>query len=83
MPQLFGTEQLSERGVSHLCDNVILLEYVPHNGQFGRAMTVLKTRASSHRLSRHAYQIDADGIVLADGGEMHQDPGPRMPAGRP
>lgn len=82
LPQLFGTEQLSEQGVSHLCDNVILLEYVPHDGQFGRAITVLKTRASTHHLRRHAYQIDARGIVLADGEEIRPDPRPRMPAGQ-
>lgn len=72
LPQLFGTEQLSEYGVSHLCDNVILLQYVPHDDQFGRAMTVLKTRASTHQLSRRAYQISRDGIVLADSNGSHR-----------
>ena len=66
LPQLFGTEQLSEYGVSHLCDNVLLLQYVPREDQLGRSMTVLKTRASTHHLSRRAYEINPDGIVLAD-----------------
>lgn len=71
LPQLFGTEQLSEYGVSHLCDNVVLLQYVPDDTQLGRAMTVLKTRASTHQLSRRAYKINVDGIVLADSTESH------------
>lgn len=66
LPQLFGAEQLSEYGVSHLCDNVVLLQYVADDDQLGRAMMVLKTRGSTHRLTRSAYQINADGIVLAD-----------------
>jgi circadian clock protein KaiC len=79
LPQLFGTEQLSEYGVSHLCDNVVLLQYVPYDGKLGRSMTVLKTRASTHQLSRRAYQINVDGIVLADPTESHPERGGRKP----
>jgi len=74
LPQLFGTEQLSEYGVSHLCDNVLLLQYVPDDDQLGRSMTVLKSRASQHQLSRRAYRIDIDGIVLVDPTESQSQP---------
>jgi circadian clock protein KaiC len=66
LPDLYGTGQLSEYGVSHLCDNVVLLQYVTSGDELGRSITVLKSRASTHQLSRRPYRINLDGIVLAD-----------------
>jgi circadian clock protein KaiC len=47
--QLFDLVQLSEFGVSHLSDNVVLLQYVRAGDELRRAITVLKTRASAPR----------------------------------
>jgi circadian clock protein KaiC len=66
LPELFGVTRLSEFGVSHLSDNVVLLQYVPRGDQLHRAITVLKTRGSSHEPARHEYEITADGIVLVE-----------------
>jgi circadian clock protein KaiC len=67
VPELFQISRVSEQGMSHLADNVLLLQYVRENGSLGRALTVLKTRASGHDGSVRPFEITRDGITLADG----------------
>jgi circadian clock protein KaiC len=64
IPTLFGATQLSEDGISHLSDNVILLHFLPRDGQLRRALTVLKTRASRHDPDVREFKITTGGIVL-------------------
>ena len=66
MPDLFGSVRLSDGAISHLSDNVVMLRYLPEQASLGRAMSVLKTRASHHRPSIHRFEIGPDGITLAD-----------------
>ncbi|GGQ73242.1 ATPase domain-containing protein [Couchioplanes azureus] len=63
-PELYGQTALSELGVSHLSDNVILLQYVRRRGTAARALTVLKTRASRHLPQAHEFEINHDGIAV-------------------
>ncbi|MBO0685738.1 MAG: AAA family ATPase, partial [Candidatus Dormibacteraeota bacterium] len=44
VPELFELVRISENGMSHLADNVLLLQYVHQDGRLQRALTVLKTR---------------------------------------
>ena len=64
IPALFGISSLSEDGISHLSDNVILLQFVPRDTELRRAVTVLKTRASRHDPAIREFTITRDGIVL-------------------
>ena len=64
LPDLFQTTNLSEHGISHLADNVVLLEYIRENATLRRALTVLKTRASRHEPETREYTITTNGIVL-------------------
>jgi circadian clock protein KaiC len=64
IPQLFTVGRLSDLGISHLSDNVLLLQYVREEAQVKRAMTVLKTRASHHHAQIREFHIDPDGIRL-------------------
>ena len=64
VPALFGISQLSEDGISHLSDNVILLQFVPRDMQLRRALTVLKTRAGRHDPAIREFTITPEGIVL-------------------
>jgi circadian clock protein KaiC len=64
--QLFDLVQLSEFGVSHLADNVVLLQYVRAGDELRRAITVLKTRASAHEPLRHQFRIGEGGICLVE-----------------
>ncbi len=50
--------------MSHLSDNVILLQYVRKDAALSRALTVLKTRASDHLPQTHEYEITHDGISI-------------------
>jgi circadian clock protein KaiC len=65
LPDLFETRTLSEHGISHLADNVVLLEYVRQASALRRALTVLKTRTSRHEPETREYTITTDGIALA------------------
>jgi circadian clock protein KaiC len=64
LPDLFQVGRLSEYGVSHLSDNVVLLQYVRDNAVVRRAVTVLKTRASHHQPEIREFTITPEGIVL-------------------
>ena len=66
LPDLFQTTMLSEFGVSHLADNVVLLQYVREEAAIRRALTVLKTRASRHEPAIREYSISSEGITLGD-----------------
>ena len=50
--------------MSHLSDNVILLQYLRKDTTLSRALTVLKTRASDHLPQTHEYEITHDGISI-------------------
>ena len=66
LPHLFETTELSEYGVSHLADNVVLLQYIRDHSSIRRALTVLKTRASRHEPEIREYTITPEGIVLGE-----------------
>jgi circadian clock protein KaiC len=63
-PQLFGISTISDDGISHLSDNVILLQFVRDEAKLQRAITVVKTRASSHEPEIREFKIAPEGIVL-------------------
>lgn len=66
VPDLFDLRRISEQGISHLADNVVLLQYVQEGAELLRALTVLKTRAMRHRPVVHRYEITDKGFVLGD-----------------
>jgi circadian clock protein KaiC len=63
---LFQLDRISEHGVSHLSDNVILLQYVQRGAEVLRALTVLKTRAMKHEPTVRQYTITQEGFQLGD-----------------
>lgn len=72
-PELFEIGRLSEAGVSHISDNVIVLQYLRgREGEIRRGMSVLKSRASSHHPQTHEFEITSNGIVLIGAGD-HDD----------
>jgi circadian clock protein KaiC len=62
--ELFGVTRLSEYGISHLSDNVVLLQFLRGESQIKRALTVLKTRASAHDPHIHEFEITSNGVEL-------------------
>src|SRR6478672_2809014 len=64
--ELFRVTRLSEIGMSHLADNVIVLQYVRAQSEVKRALLVLKTRASDHHPEIREFEIRPEGIVLGE-----------------
>ena len=65
VPELYSVTRVSENGMSHLSDNVVILQYVKDDEQVNRALAVLKTRASNHQPAIRRYEITPEGIVLS------------------
>jgi circadian clock protein KaiC len=64
--ELFQLQRVSEHGISHLADNVILLQYVQDGAELARALTVLKTRAMRHQPMVRRYTITNEGFQLGE-----------------
>ena len=63
---LFGLTRLSEYGISHLSDNVVLLQFLRGDSEVKRAITVLKTRASDHDPHIRQFEITGEGFRLGE-----------------
>jgi circadian clock protein KaiC len=70
LPDLFAVNRLSEYGVSHLSDNVLVLQYIRDESTIRRAITALKTRASSNDPRIREFRIGSEGITI-DGTPGH------------
>jgi circadian clock protein KaiC len=66
LTELFQVGRLAEYGISHLADNVILLQYLRGETRLRRTVTVLKSRATAHDPDIREFDITSAGIVLAD-----------------
>jgi circadian clock protein KaiC len=66
LPDLFGADQFVSDKVSHMCDSVLLLQYVRKGDRLARAMTALKARATPLDPETREFRITAEGIVLGD-----------------
>jgi circadian clock protein KaiC len=64
--ELYDIRHVSEQGLSHLADNVIVLQYAKDNAHVTRTLTVLKTRATRHEHAVRRYEITAEGLSLSD-----------------
>ena len=62
IPDLFHVGRLAEYGISHLSDNVILLQYLRAESRLLRTVTILKSRASAHDPAIREFEITPDGI---------------------
>jgi circadian clock protein KaiC len=62
--ELFRISRLSEVGMSHIADNVVLLQHVQDRSQMRRALTVLKSRGSNNSSVISEFTISVDGITL-------------------
>jgi circadian clock protein KaiC len=63
-PELFHITRLSESAMSHMADNVVLLQHLHSGHEMKRALTVLKTRGASHTSAVREFRITSEGIAL-------------------
>jgi circadian clock protein KaiC len=66
VPDLFHVGRLAEYGISHLSDNVILLQYLRVDSRLRRTVMVVKSRASAHDPEIREFEITPGGIVVGD-----------------
>jgi circadian clock protein KaiC len=71
VPELFELRRISEQGLSHLADNVILLQYMHEDSRLARTVTVLKTRAMHHQPVVRRYDITERGFELGEETSQH------------
>jgi circadian clock protein KaiC len=64
VPDLFDVSRLSDYGVSHLSDNVLLLQYRRDGEDVRRTITVLKARSTSNATEVREFTIGPDGIAV-------------------
>ena len=61
---LFSTSVLTEFGISHMSDNVVLIHYVRERSEIKRAISIVKTRASEHDPRIRQFEITPEGIRI-------------------
>jgi circadian clock protein KaiC len=66
LAELFHTTRLSDNGISHLADNVVLLQYVQDGPQMQRSLTIIKSRGSSATNTAREFRIADNGITLGE-----------------
>jgi hypothetical protein len=66
VPEIFGVTRLSEYGISHLSDNVVLLQFVLDESSVKRAISIMKTRGRAHDSHICQFEITSDGFVLGE-----------------
>ncbi len=65
-PDITGDVAAAQYGISYLVDAVIILRYVELDSSIGRAILVLKQRASSHDKRIREFRIAAGGIKIGE-----------------
>ncbi len=63
---LLHVRRLGTESLSHLADNVVLLQYVLDGAALKRALTVIKSRGTRHDAGVYEFEITCDGVVLGD-----------------
>jgi circadian clock protein KaiC len=66
VPELFQLVRLSDIGISHVSDNVVVLQYLRQRSEVKRTLMVLKSRASLHQPQIREFVITREGITLGD-----------------
>jgi circadian clock protein KaiC len=61
---LYGTEIVTERSLSPIADNLLMLRYRETNGQLLSMLTVVKTRGSDHDRRAHHLSIGPGGVSV-------------------
>ena len=77
MPGFVTAPSPSGVAMSHLADNVIMIDYHRERGTLKRSLAIVKTRASAHSVNMCEFSIGPDGISLGGtvppGGEPASD----------
>jgi circadian clock protein KaiC len=64
--ELFHTTRLSDKGISHIADNVVLLQYFQSGPGMKRSLTIIKSRGSSAANTTREFRIAPNGMTLGE-----------------
>ena len=64
LPELFDVGHIADNGLSHLADNVVLLQYVHAGEAIRRGITIIKSRGTRHDPRVHEFEISSAGLGL-------------------
>ena len=64
--ELFFVRRLNADSLSHVADNVVLMQYVLEGTTINRALTVIKSRGTRHDPQVYKFDITEEGVVLGD-----------------
>ncbi len=64
--ELFHTTRLSDKGLSHIADNIVLLQYVRDGPTMKRSLHIIKSRGSSAAHTTREFRIAASGMTLGE-----------------
>ncbi len=64
--ELFHTTRLSDKGLSHIADNIVLLQYVREGPTMRRSLTIIKSRGSNATHISREFRIAATGMTLGE-----------------
>ncbi len=64
--ELFQIRRISDFGISHIADNVVLLQNVQDGSGLKRSLTVVKSRGSDSARTTREFHISAEGITLGE-----------------
>lgn len=76
---LFATDAVTDRGLSPVADNLLLLRYTKSEGQLAPMLMIVKTRGSAHDLRTHPITTGAGGVRV---GPRPNEPSVAEPAAR-
>lgn len=63
---VFSTSIFTDSGISHMSDNVVLIHYVRQESEIKRAVSIIKTRGSTHDPSIRQFEITSEGLLVGD-----------------
>jgi circadian clock protein KaiC len=64
--ELFHVTRLGDSAISHMADNVVLLQYVQDGPQMKRALTIVKSRRSNTSNTTREFRIASSGFTLGE-----------------
>jgi circadian clock protein KaiC len=79
---LLASGTVTDRGVSPIADNLIMLRYRESDSGLAPTVTVVKTRGSAHDFKTHDISVGAGGMRVGDGNDVGPQAKPKKP-GRP
>jgi circadian clock protein KaiC len=63
---LFHVTRLGDNAISHMADNVVLLQYVQDGPHMKRALTIVKSRGSNTSSTTREFRIASNGFTLGE-----------------